>query len=143
MNYGVILAAGLLAVGAAPANAKPGPARTAERCSNWIGWDADNQRDICGPPIRPLTNADIQAFQARWRGALIRAAQAEYRFGCGGGSRTDWMGAQDYVDQGMRTDPLFRRLSTRQQHVMSDWRVSVRMQEMGRQRRLAGRMCPR
>lgn len=115
-------------------------ADTPPRCANWRGWDADRQRDICGPPILPLRPAELAAYQARWRPALLRAARAEYGYGCGRFEIHTWMLAQHRADDGMMRDPRDRRLSPAQREAIIRWRIRVRDREFDRLGR-DGRSC--
>lgn len=95
-------------------------------CSNWKGWDADHQRDICGPAPRTVGGAELQAFERRWDGAVRSSAQAEYVHFCGLRSIRWQMQVQGVVTGRMNLDPITGRLSDVQRHAVAVWQDQVR-----------------
>lgn len=92
-----------------------------QRCQNPIGWDADHQREICGPKVLPATSQNVAGFKQRWRPLAVRIGRLMFSAKC---QRTSWdyANASDANAQAqMPRDPVYSRLSPAQREDVRVW----------------------
>lgn len=96
-------------------------AQDAQRCENPIGWEADHQREICGPKVVPVTAQNVASFKQKWRPAAVRIGRLMFEASC---QRTSWDFANrsdSTVQAQLSRDPKYARFSAAQRDDVRVW----------------------